>query len=554
MRKQIGLIFALAVIIGGAVITYLYIGPVSPYSTENKLSREGINLIIDGMWIEEEGAVYSENNQPYIDFKVAQKLIDENLSLTEAHSRVYYEMPTPTFKMESELLTQLIGQGMKINFLAKKVENRHYIAIEDYAKLLNIGIHYDENYKILNIWHYKTQDFYGLPKNKMRVRPKPYTLSRSLATLHSGDSFRILELGDQWAKIQMENGLCGYAKKSDFEVSIAENRQSKMLNSPRPDWKEHKFHVTWHQVGKKNPDLSKESKKEGLDVLCPTWFSLANERGFIVNNASKNYVQTAHDKGYKVWGLVDNAFNKELTRKFLRNEEGKENFIKLLAFYAALYDLDGINIDFENIYYEDRVLLTDFVRELSRYMQGQNTVISMAVTVPGGSADWSQVFQRKELSAAVDYMMLMAYDEHWASSPVSGSVASIPWVEKGIQGSLEEIPKEKLVLGVPFYNRIWEESTVNGKTKVKSKSVSMDKVQAIIKDKKLEPTWLPELGQSYVEYMENGKTYKIWIEDEASIAEKTKLIDKYHLAGIGSWKKGLGLESIWKVIEKNLNK
>lgn len=554
MKKNIVVVLVLIALIGVSTLLFMYAGPIDPYKSENKIEKDKVNLIIDGNWIDAENGVILEDDHTYVLYDIIKENIIENISLDAKNSRVYYDILKPNFKLESDELDKLISSGIKINFLSKKVGDKHYVEIDKYAKLFNLNVQYNSEYQILNIWKFKTQDFYGIPHDTLRIRPEKSIFSRNLAYITAGDSFRIIEMGDKWAKVQLENGICGYALKDKFAVNLVENHDMKELNASRKDWEEENINITWHQIGKTAPDLKSEGKIEGLDVICPTWFSLANERGFIVNNSDMNYVEDAHSMGYKVWGLVDNGFNKELTRKFLNNEDGRKNFIRLLAFYVSLYNLDGINIDFENVYFEDGSLLTSFIKELAYYMEGQNIKLSMAVTVPGGSKEWSLFYERENLSRYMDYMTLMAYDEHWASSPISGSVASINWVEKGIIGSLEEIPSNKLVLGMPYYTRIWEETSQNGKIKNTSKAISMSKVQSIIEEKNLTPIWKEDIGQHYVEYKEGSKTFKIWIEDGKSIEKKLELAKKYNLVGVAGWKKGLETKDIWEVIEENYKK
>jgi len=144
-------------------------------------------------------------------------------------------------------------------------------------------------------------------------------------------------------------------------------------------------------------------------------------------------------------------------------------------------------------------------------------------------------------------------DRHWSSSPESGSVASIGWVEQGIKNTLEEVPAEKVLLGLPYYTRLWEEEEVSGGIQVSSKAYGMSKGETILKEQKVEPVWLDEAGQYYGEFKEDNKTYKIWLEEEKSIEEKVKLVDKYNLAGVAGWKRGLEKKEIWELLYKYLN-
>ena len=256
---------------------------------------------------------------------------------------------------------------------------------------------------------------------------------------------------------------------------------------------------------------------------------------------------------YKLWPLITNSFDPDLTHKFLNDKNARKNIIKQLVVYAGLYEVDGINFDFENIYESDRELLNQFMLEATKALHDINVKVSIDVTAPMDDSQWSKCYDRKTLGKIVDYVMLMAYDEHWRTSPVSGSVASLPWVENGVVNTLKDVPNEKLVLGLPFYMREWQEQTVAGKIKVKAKTVAMHEIDTIIKDKKLKPLWLEDKGQDYVQYQQDGAIYKIWIENEKSLDKKINLVEKYNLAGVAAWRKGFEKPEVWQLLEEKLN-
>ena len=152
--------------------------------------------------------------------------------------------------------------------------------------------------------------------------------------------------------------------------------------------------------------------------------------------------------------------------------------------------------------------------------------------------------------------MLMAYDEHWRTSPRAGSVASMPWVEQAVKRTIAEgVPPHKLLLGVPFYMRKWEETPIGqGKVKVKASTLTMAESNSLVSAMGLSPVWLSDKGQFFYSYVSNGKTYKVWAENSDSIGMKLALIEKYGLAGTAGWRKGHETDDIWPVIESTLRK
>jgi spore germination protein YaaH len=333
-----------------------------------------------------------------------------------------------------------------------------------------------------------------------------------------------------------------------------EKAAKSLVSYTREPWKpDGKINLVWDQLSQYPPTLSKEEPITGLDVLSPTWFTVTDESGKLKNIADIRYVEEAHAKGYRVWALVSNSFNPELTHKVLSSEQAQENMIKQLLLYADLYHLDGINIDFENIYDYDKDRFSAFVEKLSRRLKQHNLVVSIDITIPANTANWSKCYDRKRLGEAVDYVMVMTYDEYWSKSTVSGPVASLPWVENGLTNTLAFIPQEKLLLGIPFYTREWEESRDhNGKIMVKAKTLSMAAVQKILDAYNLQPVWLGDKGQHYVEYEKDNKRYRIWIEDSHSISLKAGLVQHYNLAGTASWRKGFEAPHIWLTLNSIL--
>jgi spore germination protein YaaH len=388
------------------------------------------------------------------------------------------------------------------------------------------------------------------------LRTKATIKAPILADLPAEEPVLIWSEEDDWFRVQRSNGWIGYVQKTDAELMQPEMIAIKEQPEPVIPWSPMggKINLTWEQVVSKNPDTSKIGTLPGLNVISPTWFHLEDDEGNLKNLASASYVKWAHERGYQVWALFSNDFDPDRTKKVLSNYDTRMHVIRQLVSYAQLYDLQGINIDFENVYLADKGLVTQFVRELTPFLHEQGLVVSIDVTIRGGSEMWSLFLDREALGQTVDYMMVMTYDEHWASSPNAGSVASLPWTEKGIADIIkhDHVPASKLLVGVPYYTRIWTEQTVDGKKKVSSKAVGMETIQKLIKDKKLAPVYDEATGQDYVEYKEDGGLKRIWIENDASMKARAELVKKYDLAGIASWRRGFETSNIWETIQSTL--
>ena len=307
----------------------------------------------------------------------------------------------------------------------------------------------------------------------------------------------------------------------------------------------------WQAPGEKESRLVQREKLPGIDVLSPSWFILENAQGKIkTRHGSVKYVRQAHNKGYQVWALITNNFDPKMTSKLLDSPLARKRVIAQMEQLAKDYELDGFNLDFENINPADKDKLTDFVQEISKSLKPQGLIISIDVTIPSNSGYWSKCYDRKAIAEVVDYMMLMAYDEHGAGSEVSGSVASLPWVEDGIQKTLQEgAPEAKLILGMPLYMRTWQET----KGKVKAKTLSMAQADKVIQEKGLVPVWLSKEGQYYFEYQEKNTRYRVWQENRRSLALKASLVNRYNLAGGAYWRSTLETEDVWPALSETLS-
>lgn len=362
------------------------------------------------------------------------------------------------------------------------------------------------------------------------------------------------EENEDWLFVQLNSGYTGFVKRSDIIPDGQKTVEQKPSTPSRAErsWKGKSVNLYWEAVYERKPNPDTFGELPGVNVVSPTWFSIIDGDGNIRSQADSAYVQWAHEQGMEVWGLLSNSFEADMTTEALSSYEKRMNAIIQILEYSDLYNLDGINIDFENVHTKDGENVTQFMRELKPMAQAKNLIVSIDVTPKSNSEMWSLFLDRKALGSVSDFLVIMAYDEHWAASPIAGSVASLPWVKNSISRIIEEdgVPPEKLILGIPLYTRIWSETEVEGKTKVSSKAVSMNAVEKIITEKKLKPTFDKDAGQNYVEYTEDGVLRKIWIEDKVSLKARVELAKSFGLGGIASWTRSFANASAWEALKE----
>ena len=366
---------------------------------------------------------------------------------------------------------------------------------------------------------------------------------------------KVIDSDAVWMEVRTEEGLTGFIKITDVgdQITVTGTAPVKEVYdySTRMTF-DGGLNLAWHQVSNTTANKYLDDKLEGADglnVISPTWFHIKDAEGNVTNIADLNYVRKAHEQGIQVWALFSNQFDASLTHEVLSSTSSRENLIKELLALSALYEIDGINVDFENVAKADGEHFVQFMKELTPYLKKQELVVSVDMYVP---MPWTAHYGRDEVGEVVDYVMIMAYDEHWSTSPESGSVASIDFVEAGIRNTLKEVPKEKTVLGLPYYTRIWTEEMVDGKVDVSSRAYSMNKAYELMMEEDVTFEWLDDIKQYYAEYEKDGLVYKLWHEEERSIEEKMKLMEQYQLAGVAGWKIGLEKPEIWDVLNDYL--
>lgn len=383
------------------------------------------------------------------------------------------------------------------------------------------------------------------------VRYRGGIKSEVLCEVPAGTTLRLIEELEEWDQVATADGYIGYVEKkrvSAPETTVFDRafqrEEYTYLTMEQP------INMVWHQVmsAEANAYLADDTANmTGVNVISPTWFYVTDNNGNIVNNATADYVTLAHEKGLKVWGLVDNFTADISTYEVLSRTSSRQNLIQQLIQGATAVGLDGINVDFENLSEDVGIHFLQFLRELSIETHKNNLVLSVDNPVP---EDFTSHYDRGEQGRVVDYVIIMGYDEHYVGSEEAGSVASLPWVEKGIQDTLAEVPAERVINAVPFYTRLWK--TTGGA--LTSEAITMDQAQEVITKHNVETYWDQNTSQNYGKYenAEDGSTCQIWLEDAQSIAEKVKLVPKYELAGVAAWKLGFENSSIWSVITENL--
>ena len=502
-------------------------------------AQEGEAIVVLGTDIMEERAQIS-GDQLYLPLNLVNTYLNQRYYWDAANQQILYATPSELQYYPAS------GNGDSDVWLK---DGSVYLSLPFVQKYTDLDVYMSENPSRVAI-QYQFSDVNTVQAEKdTYVRYRGGIKSPVLTEVKKGDTLIYMEGLEEWTQVATMDGYVGYVRKKDIsEPSVTEFARDFQKEEYTYLTSEEPVNLSWHQVTTQEANAyfaDATANVSGVNVISPTWFYLQDTAGNIADISSAEYVNAAHEKGMQVWGLIDNFTADVSTTETLSQLSSRQNIISQLMAAAQNVGLDGINVDFETLSEDAGPHFLEFLRELSIECHKNNLVLSVDNPVP---EDFTSHYDRREQGQVVDYVIIMGYDEHYVGSTEAGSVASLPWVEKGVQDTLAEVPAERTILAIPFYTRLWK--TTGGA--LTSEAIGMDQAQQVITENNVQTVWDGSVGQNYGTYETQDSTYEIWLEDAQSIAEKVKLIPKYELAGVAQWKLGFENSSIWQVISENL--
>lgn len=588
MKKKVIPVFA-AITLIIVVVLFMLLGKLIEKYTPSK-ERQELSEYYEMTSADEVAVIYNNevldihgkliDGNVYLDYETVHDLINDRFYWDSNENKLLYTTATDLVSADAESTSYNVTKDSRsLDHVVVKVDaNTAYVAL-DFVKLYS-----DFSYEIFdtpnrviitNQWGDYTV---ASSKKSTELRYQGGIKSPILTDVEKGTELTVLEPDETWTKVSTADGIIGYVKSkflgSTSTKTLTSDYVAEEFTHIRKDFK---INLGWHQVTNtaSNGNISSILQNtKGINVVSPTWFYLTDTNGNIGSLASSDYVNYCHQNGIEVWALVSNfgakdqgLENPNLT-ELLTHTSRRENLINNLISAAIQYNLDGINVDFESVDPAVGDAYIQFIRELSLKCANNGVVLSVDNYSP---TDYTAFYNRAEQAVFADYVILMAYDEHYSGSSEAGSVASIGFVSEGVTNTLKEVPADQLILGMPFYTRVWSETpitedgaadtTANTDTtdtdytlyELDCYSSSMKEAQNLISANGAIPVWSDEAGQYYAEYINGGVTYKIWVEDAASLEEKLKVLQANQLAGGAFWKLGLETSNVWDTIIKYIN-
>lgn len=570
-KKDIFIKFGIIIVVAVAVF-FCVRALIKSFKGEGGLRASRKHIGIEHLFTQKEGSyplvsdgelseyrVYEFENTLYLNRKYVVENIDCRFYYDKEADTILYtaEDETYTFFAGKDYYEDSKGKEFKCDYIpVVKNDNGFYIAVNiiNFKRVMFKYCEYD-NPKRYSVWTYDMEgefDNYKI-KSDTALREGNSVKKDILLDLKKGDFVTVLDDTDEDFFYVVVQGVHGYVEKKSVE-SKAEKPELFVVDEPfKSAVKDYQIKLGWAQVTNASANgtiLEYVANTKGLTTISPTWYQVENAKGDMISFVDADIVKALKKDGYEVWPLVSDFINDVNSKELLSSREARINIINRLITDAKKYGFDGYNIDFEDITKESAEDFLQFIRELSVECRKLGLVLSIDNYVP---MDHTEFYNRGEQGKVADYVIVMAYDEHYAGSPESGSVSSLPFVKTGIENTVSQVgDSRKVIVALPFYSRIWSETYENGSMSLSSKAYGIKSLSGIISQNVSEENiiWNEELGQNYAQYAIDNVTYKCWIEDASSLEAKLKAASAANVGGVAFWRLGFEDSSIYDTVGK----
>ena len=519
-------------------------------------NNETTNLVINNknVTVDLRNDILIENDIIYLSEADISNFFDKYMYLDEETNKIITTYGNKIAEIGfDENIININGTDKKISAHAKEKDGEIYLPISEMSDVYDIEIQNIPETKVITMDSLDREQRRANVTKNTAVKSSSNFISRTVDRIDKGEAVIVISVDGNYARIRTSDGKIGIIKSNILENEVV--AREKRVEEKQIDGK---INLVWDYFSEyvTAPDRS-GTTIDGINVVSPAFFYI-DEEGDLQENIGEdgeNYINWAHNNGYKIWPMVSNAYaareSLDVTSNIMNSYENRKKLIEEIVEKCEQYNLDGINIDFENMYAEDVDMYSRFIIELTPRLKEKGKVLSVDVTAPDGADTWSMCFDRHVIGDVADYIIFMAYDQNGTSSTKPGTTAGYNWVNLNLVKFLqtEEIEEEKLILAVPFYTRIW---TTNSSGEIVGRNtVSMKDIESVIPEG-VEKTWDDELKQNYVEYMDGNNKKEIWIEDIDSLKAKISLIKENNLAGVAAWEKDMETEEVWDMFKNEL--
>ena len=299
------------------------------------------------------------------------------------------------------------------------------------------------------------------------------------------------------------------------------------------------FYINWDE----SSYASLQRNLDHLDWLVPQWVHLQDSAagspiGIELDPAALDLIRETRPQIRivpMVQNLVNDQWDADLLVRQLASEESRQRLVSALTTFVNQYNFGGVCIDFEELPKSSQPNLLRFMQTLHAAFQVRNWMVTQAV--PFDSEEWDY----KEYAAANDYLMLMAYDQHWANAD-PGSVGAQDWYERNLVIRMKEIDPAKTIIAIGNYGYDWTQG------KQDAKEVTFQEAAITARESETTPLWDAKTRNPYFEYDEEDQSHHtVWFLDSVTAYNQMRAASGYNPAGFALWRLGSEDPSIWSI-------
>ena len=572
------IIFFFIIIVGtvAGLLFWKKYGPTKEMADLNQYygiqNENQLAVIVNNDVLDAQGMI--SDGKAYVEYSIVRDYINERFYWDPNENIMLYTLPNDIIR---------VGVGNKEYTVSKEKNSADYVILKTDGSTAYIALDFIQQYTNMEFEVYDNPDRVMIStetgeitvtkaKRDTAVRYQGGVKSPILTEISKKDELVVIEDEGDWKKVRTTDGFVGYVMKSALRSEQTKNITREFVEPEFTNIKrDYTINMAWHNVTNTDANssvLEMIANSKGLTTISPTWYSVADTSGNITSIATADYVNYAHQSNIEVWAAVrdfDGGISSfEESLELLSRTSSRENLINQLIASALQNGIDGINVDFEKIDVDCGEHYIQFIRELSVKCRQNGLVLSVDNYVP---QSFNEQYNRKEQGIFADYVVIMGYDEHYGGSPIAGSVSSYNYVRSGVENTLKDVPAEKVISGIPFFTRVWEEvpkteaeieaaagtDQAEYTTNVTSTAYSMYDAKYVVDQAGATTAWDETTKQNFATWEAGGITYKVWLEDVSSLEPKLQLIKEFNLAGSAAWRLGQETSDVWELILKYVN-
>ncbi len=296
------------------------------------------------------------------------------------------------------------------------------------------------------------------------------------------------------------------------------------------------FYVNWD-------DSSYQSLKrhvQQLDQLVPEWLRLQSGTEPIVPELDTHAMDLIRQQrpDLPVIPMIHNSkegkWEPQTLAAQIADETSRMRLVNALAKFVSDQHFQGVCIDFEEVPAGSQKQLLAFMQQLHTAFNAHNWKVMQAV--PFDDEDWNY----PAFAAANDYLMLMAYDEHWAESN-AGSIAGQPWFESTLAKRMRELDGRKTIVCIGGYGYGWSKGR-------ETEELTFQEAVLAARDSEAKIEFDAVSRNPYFRYEdEDGSEHKVWFLDGATAFNQMRSARQFHPAGFALWRLGSEDPSLWNI-------